>query len=332
MKFGFAFIPSMPYRQVVDLAQRAEDLGYDYVFLPDQTFHRDPFVLLGLCADVTGSITLGLAVTNPFTRHPVQIARAAGVLGEVAQGRFILGLGTGNQPRLLSGLGIDTSPAAERLGEAVHVIRALLAGDVVDYKSTWLTVNKVGLDYKPPYPVPIHIATRGRRILALAGEIADGVIMEGLFSPGALDFAMGRVREGANRAGRDFAQIEKTAWQSVTITDDPSRAGEERLRNWAALLIRTTQAPVLRAMGISTEVAAEVIEDAALHGEEGAGRRLTAADVRQLLMVGGPDEIREHARRLEQHGVDVMSVIVLGDHAQVRGTLERFATDVIRAA
>src|SRR5687767_15819548 len=107
MRSGVAFIPGMPARDVVALARQAEALGYDDLYLPDQTFHRDPFALLALCAEATERIRLGLAVTNPYTRHPVQIARAAATLAEMSEGRFVLGLGAGNKPRVLAGLGIE---------------------------------------------------------------------------------------------------------------------------------------------------------------------------------------------------------------------------------
>src|SRR5438874_11302359 len=107
MRHAIAFIPAMSIRRTVELARRLEERGYDVLFIPDQTFHRDPFVVLALCAEATSRIGLGLAVTNPYTRHPVQIARAAGVLAEISGSRFSLGLGAGNLPRVLRGFGMQ---------------------------------------------------------------------------------------------------------------------------------------------------------------------------------------------------------------------------------
>lgn len=329
MKFGIAFIPGMPYTQVVDLAERAEGLGYDYLFIPDQTFHRDPFALLVLCARATRHIRLGLAITNPYTRHPVQIARAAGLIGEVAEGRFILGLGAGNRTRVLGALGIDPSGVPGRIREAVSVIRRLLAGETVDYQSPTLSLKGVHLDYRPPYPVPIYIATRGPQVLALGGEVADGVIMEGLFTEGGLNYGLGHVARGAERAGRSPAAVQTVAWQALSLGDDPQMAGGEAFRRWAGMIIRTTQPDLLQEIGVPEPVIRAVAEDLATYGEEGAGRRVTAAEVSKLLLVGTPEQVAGEVRRVRARGVSILSGIVLGDYGEVRATMERFAKEVI---
>src|SRR5688572_9463222 len=126
MKFGFSHRPLQPYTKTVELVQLGERLGYDYAFQPDQTYRQDPFVMLTACALATERIGLGLFVTNPYTRHPALMARAAGVLVEVANGRFVLGIGAANRKQVLEPLGYDTTRTAARIREAVIVIRTLL--------------------------------------------------------------------------------------------------------------------------------------------------------------------------------------------------------------
>ena len=329
MQYGIAFIPGMPYRQVLGLAQLAENLGYDYLFIPDQTFHRDPFALLALIAQATQRIHLGLAVTNPYTRHPVQIARAAGLVGEIAEGRFWLGLGAGNRTRVLGSLGIDPAGTEARLREAVTVIRRLLAGETVDYHSPTLTLNHLALDYQPPHRVPIYIASRGRQVLTLGGEVADGVMMEGLFTPGGMEYGLGCIAEGAQRAGRDPAGIQSAAWQAVTLGDDPEMASQERWRNWAGMLIHSTRSSVLRPIGISEATEQVVREDLAAHGEEGVGRRVTPADVIKMVIVGTPTQIQTQVRQVRDSGVSMFASVLLGDYSLVRASMERFAAEVM---
>lgn len=332
MRYAVAFIPGMPVRRVVELAQRAEELGFDTLFIPDQTFHRDPFVVLGLCAQATTRIQLGLAVTNPYTRHPLQLARAAGVLGEVAGGRFVLGLGAGNRNRVLHGFGLSQTGSVGRLREAVDVIRRLLAGETLDYESETLVLRDVALDYVPPHPVPIYIGTRGPRTLRLAGEIADGVLMEGLCTPGGLAWALGQVAEGAALAERSPSDLATIAWQAIEIVDRSEQIEEPRFRSWAALLIMTTAADVLREIGVSEEAMAAVAAETARGVAEPTGEAIPPEDIRKLLMVGTTDEIRARFADVgAAGGIDCISGIVLGDEDEVAATIERLA-NVVKAS
>jgi alkanesulfonate monooxygenase SsuD/methylene tetrahydromethanopterin reductase-like flavin-dependent oxidoreductase (luciferase family) len=75
--FDFAFIPAGPIKASIELIELGERLGYRGVWIPDQGFHRDPFVVAGQAASRTSRIQIGLGITSRFTRLPVQIARAA---------------------------------------------------------------------------------------------------------------------------------------------------------------------------------------------------------------------------------------------------------------
>lgn len=333
MRTGIAFIPGMPVGTVVDLAREAEALGYDDLFIPDQTFHRDPFALLALCAKATSKIRLGLAVTNPYTRHPVQIARAAGLLAELTEGRFLLGLGAGNRPRLLAGMGIRQTHVLARLREAVEVIRRLVAGETVEYESQTLTLRGVHLDFDPSYPVPIALAGRGPRVLSLAGEIADGAMLEGLFTPSALVWGLARVGAGAALAGRSVADVETFAWQALVLLDDPALAEQPSLRRWAALLIHTTGRDVLAQIGVSEAAIESVEHEIKARGGVGepSGDGVGRDDVARLLLVGTPEQLRDRIERLQHGGVSALACVLFGDAAEISRAMRRLAEQVLAA-
>lgn len=322
MRFGVAFIPGMPYARVVELARVAEELGYDDLYIPDQTFHRDPFALLALCADATERIGLGLAVTNPYTRHPIEIARGAGLVAEIAGGRFSLGVGAGNRPRVLTGHGIEQTGIVGRLREAVDVIRRLLAGETVDHESETLVVRDVALEFDPGADVPVFIASRGPRVLTLAGEIADGVMLEGLFTPGALDWALERVAAGAGAAGRAPERIATIAWQALFL-GDADLAAQPMSKRWATLLIGTTRREVLDRIGVSEESIAAATGD-------GAGVR--PEDVSKLLLVGSPAQVLERIAALDARGVSAIACTLFGSDAEIEATMRRFAAEVLEPA
>jgi 5,10-methylenetetrahydromethanopterin reductase len=334
MRFGIAFVPGMPYQRVIELAREAEALGYDDLYLPDQTFHRDPFALLALCAEATERIRLGLAVTNPYTRHPVQVARAAGLLAEVSEGRFVLGLGAGNKPRVLAGFGIPQTDVLARLREAVDVIRRLLAGETLTFRSPTLELNDVHLDFEPVYPVRIALASRAPGVLALAGEVADGAMLEGLFTSSALEWALGRVAAGASRAGRPVDDVETVAWQALVLDDDPQLAAQDRLRRWAAFLVHTTRPEVLAEIGVAEETIRAVAQDVARRGGVGepSGAGVRAEDVAKLLLMGGPLDLLKQVSRLDERGVSAIACILFGDPDEIGEKMRRFAEEVVAQA
>jgi 5,10-methylenetetrahydromethanopterin reductase len=328
MRLGLAFIPGMPAEVVVDLVREAEHLGYDDVYLPDQTFHRDPWALLALCAAATSRVRLGLALTNPYTRHPIEIARASGTLADISGGRFVLGLGAGNRGRVLAGHGIEQRGIVTRLRESITVIRALLAGETVDHHSETLTVKSVALDFVSPHPVPIFIGTRGPKMLALAGELADGVFAEALFTPGAFAWARDQVAAGALQAGRSAGEVEMVAWQSLALGDSADIATAAAYRRWAALIIGTTRPNVLSAIGVSDDSIRAVAAEQPRNGEA-SGADIPGSDVGKLLMVGTPDDIVKAGRGARKTGASGLVGIVLGAEDTIRDTMRRFAADVM---
>src|SRR6266545_800266 len=128
LTFGFAHVPAEHYRRHVELVLEAERLGFDYAWIPDQTFYRDPYVVLTALALTTDRIRLGLGVTNPYTRHPAMAGRAIASIAECAPGRVLLGVGAGNVRELLQPLGLDLDSPAARCREMVELVRHELDG------------------------------------------------------------------------------------------------------------------------------------------------------------------------------------------------------------
>jgi 5,10-methylenetetrahydromethanopterin reductase len=328
MRFGFSHRPIQPLQRSIELYQYAEELGFDYAWVPDQQFYQDPFACLAAAALSTRRITLGLAVTNPFTRHPALIARGIGVVDELAEGRMILALGAANRKQVLEPLGLDTARTAERLRETASIVRRLLAGERVEHETRNYTLKGIQLNYRPRADIPLWIGTRGPLVLELAGEVADGVLMEVLHTSSALDYALGRVATGAARAGRDLAAIETTCWQPGRVLDDESEITDEH-RAFVAHMIGGTPDAVLGHIGVGQDVVAAVKADYAVGGPEAAARHITPTEVDQLTMIGTVEQIRAKVRRVQARGVKNVSWVLLMPYAEIRETLRRLAEEVL---
>jgi probable F420-dependent oxidoreductase len=222
----------------VAAAVRAEELGFDIVLAADHVGHGwSPIPTLSAIAGVTQRIRLGTLVLNNDMRHPVQLAWEASTLDRLSGGRFELGLGAGHTPSEYAATGIEQSPPAvrkRRLAESVEIIRALLAGGVVDHDGDHYRVEHAGIDRSVQQPLPILVGGNGASLLAHAGEHADIVGLQGLgrtlddghshevkWSAQRLDEQIEQIRTGA---GARFGDVELNAMvQMVEITDHRER-------------------------------------------------------------------------------------------------------------
>src|SRR3954468_23733329 len=174
-------------RALVDHAAQAEEIGFRSAMISDH-FHpwvraqgQSPFVwgVLGGVAHATSVLRVGTGVTAPIIRmHPAIVAHAAATAAAMLEGRFFLGLGTGE--RLSEHVVGERWPGAtERramLEEAVGVIRKLLAGTNVNHRGDFYRVENAQLFTRPTVAPPIYLAAGGPKSAALAGRVADGMI------------------------------------------------------------------------------------------------------------------------------------------------------------
>ena len=172
---------------LVSNARIAEEAGFSFALISDH-FHpwidaqgQSPFVwgVIGGIAEATTTLELGTGVTCPMIRiHPAIIAHAAATAGAMMEGRFFLGVGTGENlnEHVLGDRWPDWDVRARMLREAVEVIRELWKGEVTSFEGEFYTVENARIYTRPDQPVPIHVAASGPKAAKLAGEIGDGYI------------------------------------------------------------------------------------------------------------------------------------------------------------
>jgi 5,10-methylenetetrahydromethanopterin reductase len=219
VQFGINFMPTAPARQVVEWARGVERHGYAILGISDsQSICRDVYVTLGLCAAETGRIRLGPRVITPVTRHPAVAASAAATLEEIAPGRTMVAIGSGDSAAY--NIGLRPVPLAE-LRAYTLAIRELLATGRTDYHGaaahfTWSRPR-----------VPLFLAASGPRTLRLAGQIADGVVVRTGILPEIVRDSIAQVRQGAAEAGRDPDAVEMWWWPDANIAASRREAVDE---------------------------------------------------------------------------------------------------------
>jgi alkanesulfonate monooxygenase SsuD/methylene tetrahydromethanopterin reductase-like flavin-dependent oxidoreductase (luciferase family) len=180
-RFGISSPPAPDWAATRDFAQAVEGLGFDSLWLPDHPMvtANATWTTLGALATATRTVRLGTLVASAFYWNPVVLARAAADIDRLSDGRFVLGLGSGDAPWEFAQLGLAYPPAPERqatLEEALRIVRPLLRGETVSYQGERFRAE--GAVLAPP-PVqqpwlPILVAGGGERTtLRFAAEYGD---------------------------------------------------------------------------------------------------------------------------------------------------------------
>ncbi len=278
-----------PADRVVEAIVAAERLGVRAAFIAEDVGCRDAFQLAALVAGATSRIRLTVGVATPYLRSPDVLARAAATLEEIAPGRFTLGLGSSSRDIIEGQLGIDYDRPLVVMHSAILAMRGEL--------------SKVGARPR------VILAAMGPRMLRLAGEVADGVLLNTGTTPDYVRWARARVAEGCHRAGRDRLPLGLAVWIPA-YTGDDLKAAFGRAGRWAATMLSVPDQgelllehagldggflPELRTVCRAYPVRGDVDRGAALVPE---------SVVRRLALIGSPDEIGARLAEYFAAGVD----------------------------
>jgi probable F420-dependent oxidoreductase len=209
--------PDLPMCRRV--AERVEGLGYESVWIADTGAGPDAFVVGAAVATCTSRLRIGTAVVPVYTRAPSVMAAGAGSLAQLAPGRVVLGIGASSETIVDAWGGLRFERPLQRIRETVAILRRMLSGERVTFEGRTIRTRGFRLVSPPPEPVPIYLAALMPPMLELAGEIADGVILN--FMPvEAVPRMLEHVRRGAERAGRDPARLEIVSRFQTIVTED----------------------------------------------------------------------------------------------------------------
>jgi alkanesulfonate monooxygenase SsuD/methylene tetrahydromethanopterin reductase-like flavin-dependent oxidoreductase (luciferase family) len=277
---AFALRDPLLWREFSALVRRGEELGYAGVFLPEIS-GRDALAALAALAGETERLTLASGIVPMRSRSIFLTAMAAATVQERSGGRAILGLGTGS-----------AAPGAlDELRRRVLLLRTALAGETVDSdEGPWT----LALD--PGRPVPIWISALGPRAVRLAGEVADGVILNWC-TPERVAEARDAVREAAEREGRDPEAITIAAY----LRRSPGPGGSDALRRAAGEYASyPAYARQFRAMGL----AAEALAAAEAH-RAGRPHEVPEALLRAVCLPDDPRAAADRVRAYREAGADL---------------------------
>lgn len=318
-----------PLREAIEYVQYAEERGFEAVWQAESRLVRDAIVPMAAFAATTKRIKIGSGVINNWTRNAALTAATFLTLDDLAPDRILLGIGAWWDP-LAKNVGIDRRKPLLAMREHITVVRDLLAMKNVTFHGEFVNVDGIELDIvhgrREPRNVPIYIGATGPQMLALAGEIADGVLLNYLVSPAYNATALEQIEKGARLAGKSIDDIDRP--QLVVCSVDTNR---KRALDGARKLVTQylgQQPHIMKASGVSTELLDEIHQVLTWPATEEQIERameLVPDDVVQLITASGtPDEVRAKVREYVAAGCTCPVLYPLGD--DVRLMIDTFSS------
>ena len=318
-------IPQIGIEDSIGLARLAESLGYEMVWVPEGG-GTDSITRLAAFAGATSTVRLGTGILPNFSRSPGLTAMTALGMHIISDGRFSLGLGVGHQGSAKSLHGVPFNRPITRMRETVDIVRRLLQGERVTHEGKVFNINDGSLGFGGDFNVPIYIAALGPQMIEMAGELADGVLLNWA-APSYLERAMEHLDIGAARAGRDLDEINVACYIRVAVTPDKEMVRtplrQQILRYCSMDYYRNFFAKT----GFRDE--AEAIGRYLAEGNRGAAlRSVTDRMQRTLAVFGGVDYCRDEIQRRRDLGIQMPVIapfIAGGALNSYRATIEALA-------
>ena len=313
--------------EAIEYVQYAEQKGFEAVWQADSRLVREATVPMAAFAASTDTIKVGSGVLDMWTRNPARLAATFSTLDDLAPGRILCGLGAWWDP-LASKVGVDRRRPLGAMREVVTVVRALLADENVTFDGDYVHLEDVELDYvhqpRRPKDVPIYIGATGMKMMALTGEIADGVVLNYLVSPDYNRRAMDALAEGADRAGRSVDDLDRPQLVVCSLAEDRGEALD------AARLLVTQylgqQPHIMAASGVPDslldEVNAVLTWPATLEQVEAASKLVPDDIVQMLCAAGTAEECRAKVDEYVANGATCPILYPLGP--DVRAMIDAF--------
>ncbi|KNB53537.1 TIGR03842 family LLM class F420-dependent oxidoreductase [Streptomyces caatingaensis] len=314
MDFGLVLQTDPPASAVVELMRRAERRGFRYGWTFDSAvLWQEPFVIHSRVLDHTERLVVGPMVTNPTTRAPEVTASTFATLNDMYGNRTVCGIGRGDSAMRVAGRRPNTLAV---LRDSVRVIRDLAEGREADVGGTVLR-----LPWVRDGRLPVWVAAYGPKALALAGEEADGFILQ-LADPFLTEWMIRAVREAAAAAGRDPSSVTICVAAPAYVGDDLAHAREQC--RWFGGMVGNHVADLVARYGAHSAAVPEELTayvekrqdyDYSHHGRAGNPSTDFVPDeiVDRFCLLGPVEAHVEKLERLRALGVDQFAVYAMHD-------------------
>lgn len=310
-EFGISMDGRAPVTDIPAQAKAAEEGGASTLWIACHLYLRDPITMAALALGATRRIKIALMAMSPYSVHPVFIAMAAATLDEMYPDRVILCLGAG-APADLKAAGLEATRPLLSIGETVKICRALLAGEMADFKGQMFRVSGRRLANRGA-KVPIVLAASRARMLKLAGRESDGVLISAATSPPFVKACLAEAASanpGFRKVGIVYTKLGATEKEGI----DPIR------RPIGFVLRGAHHAENIRLSGARLDQAALATAYAAENWAE-VDRLVSDDVVRRHAACGTPDQVRAKLEEYRAIGLDEVVIGGMDDAPSIAAAL-----------
>ncbi len=303
-----------PISYELQIARYAEEHGFSEIWQADTRLARDCIVMMSALLTSTRRLRIGSGVLPIWTRNPAVIAATWSTLWELGGGpegrsRVMLGLGAWWEP-IASRVGVKRTKPLKAMREYVEAIRQLFTMEEVSYEGEFVHLDRVRLDVaygdRSPRNIPIYIGATGDQMLEMAGEIADGVVLNYVVSVEYIRHAVAQVKAGAEKAGRTLDQVDRPELLVCCLSDDNPAAAMAEGKKLVAYYL-ATEPHIMKASGVSEDLLEKVQSLMSWPATEEdyirASKVIPDEVVRSLMAVGTSEECRAKVKEYIEAGV-----------------------------
>ncbi len=330
LSFGVTVLPDPPASRLVELMVLGEQHGFEIGWTYDSHYlWQESSPLLTMAILATKTMKFGHLVTNPGTRDPTVLSSLYATLHDISDGRMVMGIGRGDSARRTVG---QQPVRVAEFETACRMIKDFMNGREVHWNDTDLQLKWV----RPELPeIPMWIAGYGPKALAVAGRVADGIVIQ-LADPEIIQWIMATAREAATEAGRDPGELKCIVCAPSHISDDLADAREQT--RWFPAMVSNHVKDLIERYGtdgsvvpkaLTDYVEARKFYDYSDHSRVGAahGAFVTDEICDRFSVLGNVEQATDKLRELESIGVDHFSIYLM-THGQEE-TLAAYGEHII---
>lgn len=323
MSLGIYFDGFCPTSEMLEVARDAEAAGADSLWFAQHMGFREALIWATAAVSVTRTIRLVPTAISPYLWPPLPVAMSMSTLAEYAGPRTALAVSVGNLLNLAES-GIEPAKRVRVMREYVESLRALWAGEPVRFEGEIHRLRGARMNFERGKACPLYVASTGPRLLRLAGEIGDGVLLSGALTLESCRRMLEPVDAGIAAAGRDPKSVRKAGFILFSIATDGHVARQEMLRKLAYLFRSKGHAANIASANLDIDHQA-IMDCYARHEPEAAVAYLPEAAATTFAVAGTPAQCRDRLAAYLAAGLDEPIIEVTGTAEQ-----RRLALDVIR--